>query len=63
MVSQEANLSKALQAEFDELQQRNFEIYLADVEQYGHELEKRDKDIQALLFKMKKDLQRQTKGE
>lgn len=63
IVSQEANLSKTLQAEFDELQQRNFEIYLADVEQYGHELEKRDKDIQALLFKMKKDLQRQTKGE
>lgn len=62
-VSQEANISQALQAEFNELQQRNFEIYLADVEQYGHELDKRDKDIQGLLFKMKKDLQRQPKGE
>ena len=62
-VSQDANISKALQAEFNELQQRNFEIYLADVEQYGHELDKRDKDIQGLLFKMKKDLERQNKTE
>lgn len=62
-VSQEANISQALQAEFNELQQRNFEIYLADVEQYGNQLEKRDKDIQGLLFKMKKDLERQPKGE
>jgi hypothetical protein len=62
-VSKEANISQTLQAEFNELQQRNFEIYLADVEQYGHELDKRDKDIQGLLFKMKKDLERQPKGE
>jgi hypothetical protein len=61
-VSKEANISQVLQTEFNELQQRNFEIYLADVEQYGNELDKRDKDIQGLLFKMKKDLERQ-KGE
>jgi len=42
-----------------ELQQRNFEIHLADVEQYGNELDKRDKKIQGLMFKMKKDLERQ----
>jgi hypothetical protein len=61
-VSRDANISQVLQTEFNELQQRNFEIYLADVEQYGNELDKRDKDIQGLLFKMKKDLERQ-KGE
>jgi hypothetical protein len=61
--SQDANLSAQLHAEFNELQQRNFEIYLADVEQYGNELDKRDKAIQGLLFKMKKDLERQPKGE
>ncbi|MFI3221067.1 MAG: hypothetical protein QX189_18420 [Methylococcales bacterium] len=62
-VSKEANISQVLQTEFNELQQRNFEIYLADVEQYGNELDKRDKDIQGLLFKMKKDLERQPKSE
>ncbi|MEI6706438.1 MAG: hypothetical protein WCK96_04780 [Methylococcales bacterium] len=62
-ISKEANISQVLQTEFNELQQRNFEIYLADVEQYGNELDKRDKDIQSLLFKMKKDLERQPKRE
>ena len=62
-ISKDANISQVLQTEFNELQQRNFEIYLADVEQYGNELDKRDKDIQGLLFKMKKDLERQPKSE
>lgn len=57
--SQDANLALQLQTEFMELQQRNFETYLADVEQYGKELDKRDKEIQGLIFKMKKDLERQ----
>jgi hypothetical protein len=60
-VSQNAQLSEAIQTQFNELGQRQLEIYLSDVEQYGLALEKRDKDIQSLLFKMKKDLERQPK--
>ena len=62
IISQNAQLSDAIQSEFNELQQRNFEMFIADVEQYGLELEQRDKAIKGLLFKMKKDLEQQAKA-
>jgi hypothetical protein len=57
--SKEAGVSELIHNEFLKLQGENLEIYLSDVEKYSEELQKRDKEIQGLMFKMKKDLEQQ----
>ncbi len=42
--------------QFAELRRQNFEQYLADSKSYGEAVQKREKDFNALIFRMRKDL-------
>jgi hypothetical protein len=55
----EAGVSESIYNEFLKLQGETLEVYLSDAEKYSEELQKRDKAIQGLMFKMKKDLEQQ----
>lgn len=55
------SFSEPLIHTFHLLQESNFDRLIEDVEAYGKALKKRNDEIEALLFKMKKDLERQTK--
>jgi hypothetical protein len=52
-----AGVSEKLNKDFAELKNRNFEIHLINFETYEKAFEKRDRDLQSLLFKMKKELE------
>ena len=49
-------ISETVLTEFSQLKQRNYEFYLADAKSYGEEQEKRDKEFNSLLFKMRKGI-------
>ena len=49
-------ISDTVLTEFSQLKQKNYEIYLADAKSYGKEQERRDKQFNSLLFKMRKGL-------
>lgn len=53
---QSSGFEENITNQFLELQQRNLDIYLSDVIQYNAELEKRNSDINKLMFKMKQEL-------
>ncbi len=55
------SFSEPLIHTFHLLQESNFDRLIEDVEAYGKALKKRNEEIDALLFKMTKDLERQTK--
>lgn len=44
--------------QFAELRRQNFEQYLADSKSYGEAVQKREKEFNALIFRMRKDLRK-----
>ena len=42
--------------QFMELKKKNFEVYLSDAKAYGEEQERREKEFNSLIFKMRKGL-------
>ena len=49
-------ISDTVLTEFSQLKQKNYEIYLADAKSYSKEQERREKQFNSLLFKMRKGL-------
>lgn len=49
--------------QFIELKKKNFESYLSDAKAYGKEQERRDKEFNSLIFKMRKGLAKNKQGE
>ena len=45
--------------QFAALKRQNFAVYLADSYAYSEALQKREKEYNALVFRMRKDLQKQ----
>ncbi len=56
--SKNTQISEDLHAKFITLQKENFEIYLLDIVQYGEELNKRNEELNDLMFRMRKDLEK-----
>ena len=52
-------ISSEILGQFAELKRRNFEAYLADSKAYSEALQKREREFNALIFRMRKDLNRQ----
>lgn len=52
-------ISQEILTEFAALKQKNYDIYLADAKAYAKEKEKREKEYNSLVFKMRKDLMKQ----
>jgi hypothetical protein len=53
------SISRNLLDEFIELKRMNFKTYITDSKAYSEELERREKEYNSLVFKMRKDLMRQ----
>ncbi|MBR6013456.1 MAG: hypothetical protein IK062_06705 [Selenomonadaceae bacterium] len=51
-------ISEEVLTQFAELKRRNFSAYLADTQSYSDAIKKREKDYNALIFRMRKDLQK-----
>ncbi|MDU2162161.1 hypothetical protein [Intestinibacter bartlettii] len=49
--------------QFIELKKKNFESYLSDAKAYGKEQERRDKEFNSLIFKMRKGLAKNKQGQ
>lgn len=49
-------ISSEVLTEFSQLRRQNFTAYLADGKAYGEAIKKREKDFNALIFRMRKDL-------
>ncbi|ETJ04417.1 MAG: hypothetical protein Q605_AUC00685G0006 [Actinomyces urogenitalis DORA_12] len=49
--------------QFIELKKKNFESYLSDAKAYGREQERRDKEFNSLIFKMRKGLAKNKQGQ
>ena len=45
--------------EFADLKSKNFEVYISDSKAYSDELQRREKEYNSLIFKMRKDLMKQ----
>ena len=45
--------------EFADLKRKNFEVYISDSKAYSEELQRREKQYNSLIFKMRKDLMKQ----
>lgn len=45
--------------EFSDLKRKNFETYISDSKAYSEELQRREKEYNSLIFKMRKDLMKQ----
>lgn len=45
--------------EFANLKRKNFEVYILDSKAYSEELQRREKEYNSLIFKMRKDLMKQ----
>lgn len=52
-------ISADVMEQFATLKRQNFAAYLADSQAYSKELQKREKEYNALVFRMRKDLQKQ----
>ena len=52
-------ISHTILDEFATLKQKNYDIYLADVNAYSEEKARREKEYNSLIFKMRKDLMKQ----
>jgi len=57
--SKELNIT-LFEDEFRKLEEKNFEFFLEDIIQYSDELEKKNATINSLIFRMEKDLQKDT---
>ncbi len=51
-----SKISMDVLTEFADLKRKNFEVYISDIESYSVELQRREKEYNALMFKMRKDL-------
>lgn len=51
-------ISQTILSEFAALKQKNYDIYLADAKAYSEEKSRREKEYNALIFKMRKDLRK-----
>jgi hypothetical protein len=58
-ISKDIGMNNDVQLQFLKLEKQNFETFLNDIKDYSEALEKREKEIQSLMFKMKKDLERE----
>ena len=58
-ISKDIGMNDDIQSQFLKLEKQNFETFLNDIKDYSEALEKREKEIQSLMFKMKKDLERE----
>lgn len=54
-------ISKTILEEFAKLKQKNYDVYLTDVEAYSKEMAEREKQYNSLIFKMRKDLNKDNK--
>lgn len=54
-------ISKTILEEFAKLKQKNYDVYLTDVEAYSKEMAEREKQYNSLIFKMRKDLNKENK--
>lgn len=54
-------ISKTILEEFAKLKQKNYDVYLTDVEAYSKEMAEREKQYNSLIFKMRKDLDKENK--
>lgn len=54
-------ISKTILEEFAKLKQKNYDVYLTDVEAYSKEMAEREKQYNSLIFKMRKDLDKDNK--
>lgn len=50
------SISEEILTQFAELRRQNFEKYLADAQSYGEALQRRETEFNALIFRMRKDL-------
>lgn len=57
------SIPKNVLNQFIELKKKNFESYLFDAKAYGKEQERRDKEFNSLIFKMRKGLAKNKQGE
>lgn len=51
-------VSQTILEQFATLKQKNYDVYLADAKAYGEEKARREKEYNALIFKMRKELMR-----
>lgn len=49
-------ISQSVLTEFADLKRKNFEVYISDSKAYSEELQNREKEYNALIYKMRKDL-------
>lgn len=54
-----SKISLDVLTEFADLKRKNFEIYISDSKAYSEELQRREKEYNSLIFKMRKDLMKQ----
>lgn len=54
-------ISKTILEEFAKLKQKNYDVYLTDIEAYSKEMAEREKQYNSLIFKMRKDLDKDNK--
>ena len=58
-----ADVSRETLERLTALKRQNLTAYLADSQAYSQALQQRDKDFNALMFRMRTDLQNKVKGE
>ena len=51
-----SKISTDILNEFADLKSKNFDIYISDIKAYSDELQRREKEYNSLIFKMRKDL-------
>src|SRR5699024_5293991 len=51
-----SKISNDVLTEFIHLKRKNFEVYISDSQAYSEELQRREKEYNSLIFKMRKDL-------
>ena len=49
-------ISEEVLTQFAELRRQNFTAYIADSKSYGEAVQRREKEFNALIFRMRKDL-------
>jgi hypothetical protein len=54
-----SKISLDVLTEFADLKRKNFEVYISDSKAYSEELQRREKEYNSLIFKMRKDLMKQ----
>lgn len=54
-----SKISMNVLTDFADLKRKNFDIYISDSKAYSEELQRREKEYNSLIFKMRKDLMKQ----